>query len=1276
MTLSSAYSTPVRAAGVFLLSITTIFAILILLPQASASQGDDKSKKESLVGSVTVGEESRPTRSRPARELPEWVKPDGPVVEVNPRRTKPARKVLDIDLPEMVDPLLQRQSEAPQAAPNAFTTPILSVNGIGFTGVNPPDTVGDVGPNHYVQSINGSGGAVVRIFDKSTGIPVGAQFAMDGLGTGNCAAGLGDPIVLYDQTADRWLLSEFSSSGNRLCVYISTTPDPAGTYNAYQFTAPGFPDYPKYSVWPDAYYVSTNESLSSVYALDRAKMLLGQPATFQRFTAPDLSGFGFQALTPADLDGTTAPPAGAPAIFMRHRDTEVHGPAGFPSSDILEIWAFHVDWVTPANSTFTQLPDVGTAESNHLRTAPLANSTGLNIPELFNSEFDSTLCGTSSFFCMGMPGVAQGASNSLDPLREVIMHRLVYRNFGTHETLVGNFVTDVGSNIGGVRWFELRKVGAGTWSLYQEGTHAPTTTDNRWMAGISMDGSGNIALAYNISSQTIFPGIRYTGRLAGDPLGTMTQGDNVLVAGTANNGSNRYGDYSSMSVDPSDDCTFWFTGQWNGASSWSTRIGKFKFDQCGTPDFTINTTPASLNVCTPANAVYTVNIGSVSGYSSPVTLSASGNPGSAAFGTNPVTPAGTSTMTISGAAPGTYNFNVVGTAAGPNVKQFAVGLTVSAASPAGPTLTAPANGATNVAATPTFTWGAPAGAASYAIDVATDAGFSNIVASATGLTSPTWTSNVSLNTSSTFYWRVRATNACGTGANSATFSFTTVAAPGDCGPGTTPNIVYQYGFESGAAGWLLGPGGSGTNSWALSTSAPHSGTSHYRANDPASVTDQRLISPSVVLPTGQNPIVLKFWHVPNMEPNGAACYDGGILEVSTNAGGTWTQVPAASILVGGYTGAVSTCCTNPIGGLSAWCGTSTYFQSVADISSYAGQTAQFRMRVGTDSSVAGTGWDVDDVVVQSCTSGATPTPTATPTNTPTATPTNTPTATPTNTPTATPTNTPTATPTNTPTGTPTATPTITPTPSPGPGFEGDVSPRPNGNGVADSTDVVQLRRFATGLDTPGVGTNEAQRADSAPLATNGDGIINSGDVIQGRRFATGLDPLTPAGGPTGPSIVPEGFSSFIDDIYAYFFGREIRAGSEKAVSGGQVTIPIEIVPYGDEAGMSFTIEYNASLLANPRVTLGDAAPDGAVLTINDAESGRIGILVDSTETMVASAVPRRIVLITFDVAAGATGDSPIAVTGSLANKGISDLAGNTLSVRYVDGTVAIASESR
>ena len=455
-------------------------------------------------------------------------------------------------------PCWRYRNSAPLAQPNAFGTPLLNFDGQGYTNVNPPDTVGDVGPSHYVQMINGGGGALVQIYNKATGALIGSQFTLDDLATsGPCQSGKGDPIVVYDKLADRWLLSEFAATGNHLCVYVLTGPNPGGTYYFYDFTTPMFPDYPKYAVWHDAYYVTTNDYTSTAsnvaaYALNRTRMLAGQSATFQRFIAPSLTGFGFQSLTPADLDGATPPPSGSPGLFMRHRDTEVHGPAGFPSQDLLEVWAFAVNWTTPANSSFTKIADIQVA------------------------EFDSTLCGLTSFECVPQPGT----SVQLDPLREVIMWRLAYRNFGSRQVLVGNFVTDVnGNNRAGVRWFELRKTDS-AWSLYQQGTYAPGTL-NRWMGAIAMDGSGNIALGYNVADSVVYPGLRYAGRLASDALGTLPQGEHTLVNGSASNNSNRYGDYSAMSVDPSDDCTFWFTGEWNAAGTWRTRIGKFKFDECG-----------------------------------------------------------------------------------------------------------------------------------------------------------------------------------------------------------------------------------------------------------------------------------------------------------------------------------------------------------------------------------------------------------------------------------------------------------------------------------------------------------------------------------------------------------------------------------------------------------------------------------------------------------------------------------------------------------------------
>ena len=390
-------------------------------------------------------------------------------------------------------------------------------------------------------------------------------------------------------------------------------------------------------------------------------------------------------------------------------------------------------------------------------------------------------------------------------------------------------------------------------------------------------------------------------------------------------------------------------------------------------DFTLSVTPPTLNVCTPNDAVYNVAVGQILGYTDPVTLSVSGNPAgtTTAFSANPVTPPGASQLTIGNmgaAAAGSYAIEVTGTAL-TSTHSSTVNLNLFTQAPAAPTLVSPPNGALNVPQQATLTWNAAAQGASYTVQIATDAAFSNIVESATVSSTSYTTAN--LNSSTRYYWRVQSDNICGTGSYSATFNFTTVAAPGDCAPGTTANILYDYGFESGAAGWTT-PAGTGTNTWAILTTNPYAGANHYRGAGTAGVTDQRLVSPAVALPTGQNPVVLKFWHAPNLEANGAtACYDGGVLEVSTNGGTTWTYVPNASLLVGPYrSGTVSGSFGNPLAGLNAWCGGSSYMQTIADLSAYAGQTVQFRMRIGTDSSVSATGWDVDNVMVQSCVAGA------------------------------------------------------------------------------------------------------------------------------------------------------------------------------------------------------------------------------------------------------------------------------------------------------------------
>jgi hypothetical protein len=447
------------------------------------------------------------------------------------------------------------------AAPAALQGGAPSVDenfaGQGFSSVRPPNPVGDVGPSHYIQAINAASGSTIVVYAKS-GTPLTGPVAMDTLASGGpCATGFGDPSVLWDPLADRWLLAEFTSTNN-FCVYVSRTADPiAGGWYRYAFATPQFPDFPVLAVWPDAYVVTTSESDPAVYALDRAAMLAGETATQLRFPAAPLDGFGFQSLTPADLDAAQAPPTGSPAFLLRHVDDEAHDPGGAsPSSDHLDVYELRADFTAPSFSF------------ERVQSIPIA-------------EFSSNLCGLVSIGCIPQPGTA----TLLDPRRELVMNRVAYRRFASHEALVGSFVTNVdlsgATTRAAVRWFELRRVAGGDWTLHQEGTHSPDA-HARWVPAIAMNGDQHVAVGYSVSSATLFPGLRWAGRLRSDPLGTLGAENALIEGAAAQTGSARWGDHFAMSVDPADDCTFWFSGEWMTASSnqWATRIGAFRVQEC------------------------------------------------------------------------------------------------------------------------------------------------------------------------------------------------------------------------------------------------------------------------------------------------------------------------------------------------------------------------------------------------------------------------------------------------------------------------------------------------------------------------------------------------------------------------------------------------------------------------------------------------------------------------------------------------------------------------
>lgn len=448
-------------------------------------------------------------------------------------------------------------------APNGF-------EGIGNNdGVLPPDTNGDVGPNHYIQWVNLS----FAIFDKQGHVlqgPMSGRTLWNGFG-GPCEADNdGDPIVLYDKAADRWFMSQFAlpnypSGPFYQCIAVSQSPDPQGSWARYSYSFSKMNDYPKFGVWSDGYYMSINQFSGNSWAgqgvavFERAKMLAGQPARMVYFDMASVDG-SLGGMLPADIDGL-APPTNSPEYYMQFDDVPTE----------LQLWQFKVNWTTPSASTFT-------------RKALLATNS-----------FNSNMC-NGSRNCIPQPGTRV----RIDAIADRLMYRLQYRHFADgHESLVTNHTVNVGSNRGGVRWYEIQDPG-GSPHIVQQGTFAPADSLNRWMGSVAMDKYGNLGVGYSVSSSTVFPSIRFSGRLAGDPAGTLTVAESDLQTGSGyqSHTSGRWGDYSMLAVDPTDDCTFWYTTEYytSGATSagWRTSIGSFKLGACGGGTVTAPAAPSGL----------------------------------------------------------------------------------------------------------------------------------------------------------------------------------------------------------------------------------------------------------------------------------------------------------------------------------------------------------------------------------------------------------------------------------------------------------------------------------------------------------------------------------------------------------------------------------------------------------------------------------------------------------------------------------------------------------
>src|SRR5215469_5621926 len=645
--------------------------------------------------------------------------------EAPPLRVFP-RTGMAISASKGPDTALQTVATAAPSIGNVTSFPGVGNGDYGFVpNAAPPDTNLSVGATQVVQRVNESFGVFSKTGTLLAG-PTAGNTLFQALGaTHPCAVNNdGDIIAQYDKAANRWVLTQLSvtnggSVGYFQCVAVSQTSDATGAYNVYAFGygTTQFNDYPKLGVWNNAYYVTYNIFTNGqtfagpkLCALDRTSMLAGAAATqicFQLSTA-------FGGVLPADLDGSTPPPANSPEYFVDFNTN---------SLDIFTI----------SNPNFTN------------GTATLGGPTNIAVAAFTPA-------------CNGGTCIPQlGTSQKLDSLADRLMYRLAYRNFGDHEALVVNHSITSGTS-SAIRWYEIRSPGSSP-TIFQQGTFAPDA-NFRWMGSAGMDHAGNIAVGYSVSSSSLNPGIRFTGRAPGDPLGTMgTEVDITDGTGSQNGGLNRWGDYSSLSVDPVDDCTLWYTTEFlktSGSFNWSTRIANFKFTTCGNPDFSVTASPASQSVTQGNGTSYTATVTPSGGFTGSVDLTVSGLPAGASgtFNPTPLT-SGNSTLTIttSSTTPtGSFPLTITGTS-GSTTHTASVSLVVTAAvvgdfsvtaSPASQTVTA-GNG-TSYTATATGSGGFSGAVAFSASGLPSGASASFNPTSVTGSGSSTMTVTTSTST--------------------------------------------------------------------------------------------------------------------------------------------------------------------------------------------------------------------------------------------------------------------------------------------------------------------------------------------------------------------------------------------------------------------------------------------------------------------------------------------------------------------------------------------------
>jgi hypothetical protein len=918
-------------------------------------------------------------KERIAKGLPpmtEEEKKDRDINDLNARALKkevPGKGAGALDSFE--DPLLanQRDPDAPQAMP----TPSVSFNGVtasdnaaaGVGGLTPPDTNGDVGPNHYVSSVNLS----VKIFNKS-GAVVAGPFKTSDIWASLPADDIcriendGDPIVLYDQLADRWHISQFAVPAvtfNNQCVAVSTTGDPTGSYYvwSYQYPAQIFNDYPKVGVWHDAYHMTFNQFNNAGNAFlgmgflsqDRNKALAGDPATTVVYTNiatvdPDAGGG-----LPLDIEGFVPPPADMPMVIGEWRANEFGDP-----TDAIRFYKWIPNFTSPGLSSVSVLPDV-----------PVAAFDGRNPT--------------------GRTDIEQSGGVALDSVGDRLMHRLIYRNRGTVESpvnsIVGSFTVNVSGSTpsnaasydAGVRWFELRRNGD-AFTVFDQGTQSgPTTAPspspsptpgqrlNNWMSSISQDYQGNLALGYSQSGPAQDADIRVAGRTINDgTAGAMNEGDALFHDATGSQtGSNRWGDYSMMSVDPSDDCTFWYTQQYMASTSgvgWATRVMAFKFPSCtaapkGTISGTITSCSSGLPIddasvvatggfqrLTIANGTYSMTVAP-----GDYTVDAGKAPGFISTGSANVSVANGSNATanfclngVPALTPGTATIVTESCGLPNSLPDPGETLTIAL-----PILNTGGAATTNVVATLRNTGGV--------IDAGPAQNYGVI---------PAINGNVSRN----FTFRVQPGFSCG-----ATLTLTWDLVDDTTNLGTitrtfttgTPVLNLNENFDGVTApalpaGWTQTQDSGTAINWVTSTTTPSSAPNAVFANEPGSIALSSLVSPSISVSSAS--ARLKFKNNFNTEGG----FDGMVLEIKVGAGNFQDILVAGGTFISnGYNDTISTGFGNPLATRDAWSGNSGgYVDTEVQLPASAnGQTVQFRWRMGTDESVTGAGARLDNIQV-------------------------------------------------------------------------------------------------------------------------------------------------------------------------------------------------------------------------------------------------------------------------------------------------------------------------